>query len=269
MSTRRPPAPRGIPASAQPDGFTSTAKSGTPVSATGSSSAPGAKRAPAAKSSAGAKSAPDTKRESTAKSASAGKPAGKPPTSGKTAKATSRPATRQANSATKDSRWKRAAVPVAASSREAHPPRPVKQSGIEAGNYSVSWRALMLVVVLAVAFVLLAPTLRLYLRQQAKESAINEQVAAAEARNAQVEREISRWQDPAYIQAQARERLGFVMPGQQTYLVVDPEVIVGEEAQAEYEEANAAPELPPGPWYFQVWDSIQVAGQTPVAVPEG
>lgn len=132
----------------------------------------------------------------------------------------------------------------------------------DGGRYSISWQALIMTLVLAMAFVLLAPTLRLYLRQQAMESAVNEQVAAAEARNAALNREIARWSDPAFVETQARERLGFIMPGQQNYLVIDPEVVVGEDAQAQYEELHAQPSLPTGPWYFQIWDSIQVAGST-------
>ncbi|MDO5495454.1 MAG: septum formation initiator family protein [bacterium] len=127
----------------------------------------------------------------------------------------------------------------------------------------------MVLLVAAVAFALLAPTLRLYLQQQAAESRISEELAAAEARNAQLEREIARWSDPAFIQAQARDRLGYVMPGQQPYTVVDPEVVVGEEAQAEYEALHAPAERPLGPWYLEVWDSIAIAGGTEVTDREG
>ncbi|HZK04239.1 MAG TPA: septum formation initiator family protein [Actinomycetaceae bacterium] len=139
------------------------------------------------------------------------------------------------------------------------------------GTYSITWRALVLLLVLAVAFVVLAPTLRFYLRQQAMESRVSEELVAIEARNAELEREIARWSDPAFIQVQARDRLGYVMPGQQTYMVVDPEVIIGEEAQAEYEHEHehVLPGRVPGPWYFEVWDSIQIAGSTEPAADVG
>lgn len=112
------------------------------------------------------------------------------------------------------------------------------------------------------------PTLRLYMRQQAAERQINESIAAAEANIAELEREIALWNDPAYIQAQARDRLGYVMPGQTAYQVIDPEVVVGEEAQAEFERSQGIREIPPGPWYLQTWDSIVVSGSTELTTPD-
>lgn len=152
-------------------------------------------------------------------------------------------------------------------SRNQHLAEPAARPGIEftrgGETYSISWRALILTLVFAVAFVLISPTLSLYMRQQAEERALNEQVAVTEARIAQLEGEIARWEDPAYVQAQARERLGYVMPGQQPYVVVDPEVVIGEDAQQKYEESQT--QLPPalqGPWYVELADSIRIAGGT-------
>lgn len=122
---------------------------------------------------------------------------------------------------------------------------------------------------LAVAFVLISPTLSLYMRQQAEERALNEEMALTEARIEQLEAEIARWDDPAFVQAQARERLGYVLPGQQPYIVVDPEVVIGEEAQEEFERAQTS--LPPelrGPWYVEMWDSVQIAGNTRLTDPD-
>ena len=42
--------------------------------------------------------------------------------------------------------------------------------------------------------------------------------------------EVARWEDPAYIETQARERLYYVLPGDVSYLVVgDAGATVGEE----------------------------------------
>jgi len=129
------------------------------------------------------------------------------------------------------------------------------------GTVSISWRAIVLTLVCAVAFVLVTPTLRLYLRQQEQERTLNNEVSAIEARNDELQRGIDRWSDPDYVRSKARERLGFVMPGQQPYIVVDPEAVVGEEAQQAYEEQMGYTEVV-GPWYFEVWDSIRLAGDT-------
>jgi len=136
------------------------------------------------------------------------------------------------------------------------------------GTVSVSWRAIVLTLVLAVAFVLVTPTLRYYLRQQEQERRLNEQVAALEARNDSLQNAIDRWGDPNYVRAQARERLGYVMPGQQPYVVIDPEVVVGEDAQRAYEEEMGYI-APTKAWYAEMWDSIRIAGGTEAAAPEG
>lgn len=130
------------------------------------------------------------------------------------------------------------------------------------GIVSISWRTIVFFLVLAVAFVLVTPTLRHFLRQQEQERLLNEEVVAVQARTEELEREIARWDDPEYVRAQARDRLGFVMPGQQPYIVVDPEAVIGEEAQQAYEEEMGYLE-PVGPWYLEVWDSILVAGEAP------
>lgn len=132
------------------------------------------------------------------------------------------------------------------------------------GTVSISWRAIVLTLVLAVAFVLVTPTLRYYLRQQEQERRLDEQVLALEARNDSLQRAIDRWSDPEYVRAQARERLGYVMPGQQPWVVVDPEAVVGEDAQRAYEEEMGYV-APTKAWYAEVWDSVRVAGETEAA----
>lgn len=129
------------------------------------------------------------------------------------------------------------------------------------GAITVSWRTVVVLLVVAFSFVLVAPTLRVYLRQQEQERAVTAEFEYTTARNEQLQHEIDRWADDDYVRAQARERLGYVLPGQQPYIVVDPETVVGEEAQTEYEQAMGY--VPPsGPWYLEMWESIRVAGAT-------
>lgn len=121
-------------------------------------------------------------------------------------------------------------------------------------------RAVMLFVVILVAFVLLAPTLRAYLTQQEQLRELNDAIAAAQERTASLETAIEQWSDPSYVQSQARDRLGFVLPGETPYVVVDPETVTGEEPVS---SDDPGPVTMPrtGPWYLTVWDSVQVAGE--------
>ncbi|WP_239068686.1 FtsB family cell division protein [Cellulomonas pakistanensis] len=122
-------------------------------------------------------------------------------------------------------------------------------------------RAMVMFVVLSIAFVLVFPTLRQYLDQQVQLEQLRAEVAAAEQDNEDLEAELARWSDPAYVEAQARERLAFVMPGERALRVADPEVV----PDASAGENPAAPgpvesDDPTRPWYAQLWDSVQVAG---------
>lgn len=67
----------------------------------------------------------------------------------------------------------------------------------------------------------LAPTLQQFVAQRQKIADLHEHIATAEAEIAELQTEQARWNDPAYIQAQARGRLLFVKPGETTYLVTD------------------------------------------------
>jgi cell division protein FtsB len=123
-------------------------------------------------------------------------------------------------------------------------------------------RALVMFVVLSIAFVLVFPTLRQYLDQQVALEQLRAEVAQAEQQNEDLEAELDRWSDPAYVEAQARERLAFVMPGERALRVADPEVVPDETADdaAATTPTPVEPDDPTRPWYAQIWDSVQVAG---------
>lgn len=112
-----------------------------------------------------------------------------------------------------------------------------------------------------VAFIVLAPTLRHAVEQQEQLRRIDAEVAAAEERNIALEEQIRRWDDDDYVKAQARDRLGFVMPGERTYRVIDPETVVGEEPDVD-DLDDVLPVVDDAPWYLRVWDSVEVAGET-------
>ncbi|WP_448071251.1 FtsB family cell division protein [Georgenia yuyongxinii] len=128
---------------------------------------------------------------------------------------------------------------------------------------TITLRALGIFLVSLVAFAVLAPTLRFSVAQQEQLRQLNSRVSEAAERNADLETQLALWQDPQYVQAQARDRLGFVMPGETPYVVVDPETVTGglSEAEIEAEERKEA-RIAATPWYLHVWDSVQVAGES-------
>ena len=74
-------------------------------------------------------------------------------------------------------------------------------------------RAAVLVLVLAVLTVSYASSLRAYLQQRSHISELKTAIAEREASINDLEREKQRWEDPAYVKAQARARFGYLMPG--------------------------------------------------------
>lgn len=124
-------------------------------------------------------------------------------------------------------------------------------------------RAMVFSCVLLLAFVLVYPTLSSYLQHRAEVDQLRSQVEAARQRNDDLAAELLRWDDEAYVRAQARERLSFVMPGEKAFRVVDPE-IVPDTAPAAEGPASVLDSGSTLPWYATVWESVQEAGRTPV-----
>jgi cell division protein FtsB len=124
-------------------------------------------------------------------------------------------------------------------------------------------RALALIAVLAILGISYANSLTVYLRQQREIAELEAEVAGRTANIDRLEDELARWQDPDYVRAEARERLGWVMPGEVGYRVigVDGELLGGE---VEVIGDDVADHTDQGPWYERVWSSIKAVDQPPV-----
>ena len=121
-------------------------------------------------------------------------------------------------------------------------------------------RAMVLFVVSVLSFVLVYPTLHAYVVERARLNALGAQVAAAQRHNADLENDLQRWQDPAYVTSQARERLSFVLPGERAFRVVDPGT--AKDAPTAADGPAGSVEATGGrPWYSSVWQSVRIAGE--------
>lgn len=108
-------------------------------------------------------------------------------------------------------------------------------------------------------------TMRIYLDQRSAMAQARADIAEREAAISKLEDELARWSDPSYIKTQARERLGWVLPGEVGYRVIgaDGKVVSGEigSIKGANDPENQA-------WYERVWSSVQAADQPVVVVPE-
>lgn len=127
----------------------------------------------------------------------------------------------------------------------------------------ITQRAVALLVVVGLLVLSYVGTLRIYLDQQSEMATASRQIAERQATIARLEDELSRWNDPSYIRTQARERLGWVMPGEVGYRVIgsDGAVVSGEVGSI---SGNNDPVKQA--WYERIWSSVQAADQ-PVVVP--
>jgi cell division protein FtsB len=95
------------------------------------------------------------------------------------------------------------------------------KAALRVSRLNLSSLALLAMIVLGV--ITLAPRVQTWIMQ--RQAIFVAQAALEEAKKevAQMQVERKRWEDPAYIRAQARDRLYYVMPGEVSYLVMDAE----------------------------------------------
>ena len=125
-------------------------------------------------------------------------------------------------------------------------------------------RVVTLAVVCLLAFVVVFTSLRAYLSQQAQYDAVVAKIKEASDTSTALENELAQWKDDTYVRAQVRERLGYVMPGDTSY------VVVGADSMKETEASGGAtPGSPDAPWYKELRDSSRAAGQAESTAPAG
>jgi len=116
-------------------------------------------------------------------------------------------------------------------------------------------RAALLGVVLCVLLVSLAIPFRGYLAQRGEIEALQQANAEQRQRVAALQERRARWNDPAYVQSQARARLHYVMPGETAYIVLDSEV----EAAAGGGTQPSSAGTTDGAWFERLWSSVREA----------
>jgi cell division protein FtsB len=128
-------------------------------------------------------------------------------------------------------------------------------------------RAAVLVLVLGVLAVSYASSMRAFLDQRERIGELKSAIAEREEAIDDLEREKRRWQDPAFVKTQARQRFGYLMPGETGYQVIDE---AGEPLAPSSELSDpdeVMPEPVPTAWWETAWGSVQLAGRPPRRQP--
>ena len=95
-------------------------------------------------------------------------------------------------------------------------------------NFRMSGFALSMLLLVVAALLVLATPLKTLIEQRQQIAQLQQSLDDAKHDVADLNEQVARWSDPAYIQAQARERLYYVLPGDVSYLIVgEPDVAAG------------------------------------------
>ena len=87
-------------------------------------------------------------------------------------------------------------------------------------NFRMSGFALSMLGLIVAALLVLAAPLKTLIEQRQQIAQLEASVEQAKQDVHDLNAQVDRWSDPAYIQAQARERLYYILPGDVSYLVV-------------------------------------------------
>ena len=133
------------------------------------------------------------------------------------------------------------------------------------GSRNLTGRAAVVLLVLGALIVSYAQSLRVWFDQHQQITALQQEIRDREKRVGELNDEITRWDDDAYVKAQARQRLGWVMPGEVGYRVIgaDGKPVGAPPEPSTTPGADAAAQKPT--WYTKLWGSVEGAGQPAVA----
>jgi cell division protein FtsB len=124
---------------------------------------------------------------------------------------------------------------------------------------------IMTLAIIVLFIVVLAPSLRIFVDQRQEIAALEAQVAAANDELENLEDERARWEDPNYVETQARERLYYVKPGEFSYLVIDDGATVTTPSGVPISDELQTTEVD---WVKTMLSSVLTAGLTEAAPDE-
>ncbi|MCW4386425.1 septum formation initiator family protein [Salinibacterium sp. SYSU T00001] len=126
--------------------------------------------------------------------------------------------------------------------------------GIRLSGFTMLTLGMLIVFVVA-----LAPSLRVFAEQQNERAQLAAEVAAQQELVEELEQDVARWDDPSYVEAQARERLYYVKPGEYSYLIIDDGQTVTNDAGLPISDEVLTTEVD---WVSTMLSSVFTAGLT-------
>lgn len=114
-------------------------------------------------------------------------------------------------------------------------------------------------IIIALGAIQLISTFHTYAMNLAQLESLKKQESSLTAQKHDLENDISRWDDKAYVIAQARERLGFVFEGETPIKVEHPEAVTGKNTDPDDAPASKTTTQTTLPWYSELAYSLREA----------
>lgn len=115
------------------------------------------------------------------------------------------------------------------------------------------------------AVVVLSPSLRVLAEQRQQIAQLQAQLDATDQEVIELEDQLARWSDRAFVETQARSRLMFVYPGDITYLVLDD---LPDDPDDDTQVVSDEIQVTVGDWREALLASFLVAATTDATEPE-
>lgn len=119
---------------------------------------------------------------------------------------------------------------------------------------AISRRFMILVAIFALLLLCYGRSMQVYFTQQHDLAEANTRIVMQQKKIDELSTEINRWNDPAYVKAQARTRLGWILPGETGYQVL------GDDGKLLGEGANLNANLDTrANWWDRMWGTLKIA----------
>ena len=110
------------------------------------------------------------------------------------------------------------------------------------------WIGTLVLIMIGLALVTTVIPFRQIVEQQNKLDAASAELTLVQAENQLLDQEVAALNTSGEIERLAREKLGYVMPGETAYVILEPA-----DTAAEF-VPSLAPEPQPVPWYRAIWN---------------
>lgn len=119
----------------------------------------------------------------------------------------------------------------------------------------------MLVLVLGLLLISYASSMRAFLDQRHHLAGLRASISTSQAAVDRLSREQTRWRDPAFVRTVARQRFGWVLPGEIGFQVIDDNgKPLGHTDSLPPSSSSATAARPL--WWQSTWGSVVTAGRT-------